>query len=61
MARKALIEKAKRKPKYRTRKVNRCRICGRPRAVYNDFGLCRICIRKYFYSGYIPGMKKASW
>jgi small subunit ribosomal protein S14 len=61
MARKAMIEKAKKEPKYKTRKVNRCKICGRARAVYNDFGLCRMCVRKYFHSGYIPGMKKASW
>ncbi|MBC7195468.1 MAG: 30S ribosomal protein S14, partial [Caldisericia bacterium] len=40
MARKAMIEKAKKEPKYKTRKVNICKICGRARAVYNDFGLC---------------------
>jgi len=31
MAKKALIEKAKRKPKFKVRGYNRCQICGRPR------------------------------
>jgi len=61
MARKANDKKKQKKTKYKTRKVTRCKSCGRVRAVYNDFGLCRMCLRKYFHSGYIPGMKKASW
>ncbi len=61
MARKALIEKAKREPKYRVRKYNRCRICGRPRAYLRKFGMCRICFRERALRGEIPGVKKASW
>ena len=61
VARKALIVKAKREPKFKVRKYARCRICGRPRSVYRDFGLCRICLRKMAHQGLIPGLKKASW
>lgn len=61
MARKALIEKAKRKPKFSTRKVNRCSICGRARGYYRKFGLCRLCFRELALKGEIPGIKKASW
>ncbi len=61
MAKKALIEKAKRNPKYSTRKVNRCFRCGRRHAYMRDFGLCRICFRELALKGEIPGVKKASW
>jgi len=61
MPRKALIIKAQREPKFKVRKYTRCRICGRARAVYRDFGLCRICLRKMAHQGLIPGLKKASW
>lgn len=61
MARKALIEKAKRRPKYSTRKVNRCHRCGRTRAFIRRFGLCRICFREQALNGEIPGVQKASW
>jgi len=39
----------------------RCRLCGRPRAVYRKFGICRICFRDMASNGVIPGVKKASW
>jgi ribosomal protein S14 len=39
----------------------RCRLCGRPRAVYRKFGICRICFRNMASDGLIPGVKKASW
>lgn len=61
MAKKALIEKANRKPKFKTRKVNRCKVCGRPKAYLRKFGMCRICFRKLASEGKIPGIKKASW
>ena len=61
MATKALIAKAKRKPKFSTRIVRRCQLCGRPRSVYRKFKICRICLRKMANEGLIPGMKKASW
>jgi small subunit ribosomal protein S14 len=61
MARKALIEKAKKEPKYSTRKVNRCFRCGRARGYMRDFDLCRICFRELANEGKIPGVKKSSW
>lgn len=61
MAKKALIAKAKRKPKFAVRKYNRCQRCGRPRAYYRRFGLCRICFRQMALAGLIPGVRKASW
>ncbi len=61
MARTAMIEKAKRKPKFKVRKHNRCNRCGRPRGYMRDFGLCRICFRELALSGEIPGVVKASW
>ena len=41
MAKKALIEKQQRKPKFKVRAYTRCQRCGRPHAVYRKFGLCR--------------------
>lgn len=61
MAKLALINKQKREPKFRVRKYNRCGRCGRPRAYYRKFGLCRICFRELALRGEIPGVKKASW
>ncbi|MBC8198318.1 MAG: type Z 30S ribosomal protein S14 [Candidatus Marinimicrobia bacterium] len=61
MARKSLIVKASRKPKFSTRAYSRCNNCGRPKAVYRKFGLCRICFREMALKGYIPGVTKASW
>lgn len=61
MARKAMIEKYNKKPKFMVRKKNRCRICGRPRAYLRKFDMCRICFRKYANQGLIPGVVKSSW
>jgi small subunit ribosomal protein S14 len=61
MARKALIVKASKKPKYRTRIKNRCALCGRGRGYMRQFGICRICFREQAAKGLIPGVKKASW
>ena len=61
MAKKALIEKANRKPKFAVRAYTRCQRCGRPHAVFRKFGLCRICLRTLAHNGYIPGMTKSSW
>ncbi|APJ38416.1 MULTISPECIES: type Z 30S ribosomal protein S14 [Mycoplasmatota] len=61
MARKALIEKAKRHPKFSTRAYTRCELCGRPHAVLRKYKVCRICFRNLAHEGKIPGMKKASW
>ena len=48
-------------PREKIRIRNRCKLCGRPRAVYRKFGLCRICFRNMANEGLIPGVKKASW
>jgi small subunit ribosomal protein S14 len=61
MAKTSLILKALKKPKFTSRTVRRCGLCGRPRAVYRKFGICRICLRKRALLGEIPGMRKASW
>lgn len=61
MAKKSLVAKQKRAPKYKTRAYSRCNRCGRPRAVYRKFGLCRICLRELAHQGAIPGMTKSSW
>ena len=61
MATTAWIEKAKRPPKYSSRLVRRCRLCGRARGVYQKFEICRICFRELAAKGLIPGIKKASW
>ncbi|MFH0920319.1 MAG: type Z 30S ribosomal protein S14 [Fibrobacterota bacterium] len=61
MAKKCLIEKCKRKPKFKVRAYNRCQRCGRSRAYLRDFGLCRICFREMALKGLIPGVTKSSW
>ncbi len=61
MARKSVIARAKRKPKFSTRKVNRCFVCGRAHGYMGDFGICRICFREMASRGEIPGIKKSSW
>jgi len=61
MAKKALIEKANRKPKYTVRGYNRCKLCGRSRAYMRKFGVCRICFREMASSGKLPGVTKSSW
>lgn len=61
MAKKSLIAKAKRDPKFKVRGYYRCMICGRPHAYLRKFGMCRLCFRKLAHEGKIPGVKKASW
>jgi small subunit ribosomal protein S14 len=61
MAKKALVEKQKRKPKFSARAYHRCKRCGRPRAYYRKFGLCRICLRELAHAGELPGITKSSW
>jgi small subunit ribosomal protein S14 len=53
--------KNKLRPRDKIRIRLRCRLCGRPRAVYRKFGICRICFRNMASNGLIPGVKKASW
>lgn len=61
MAKKALIEKSQKKPKFSTRGYTRCNNCGRPRAVYRRFGICRICFRDMASNGQLAGVTKSSW
>ena len=61
MAKKALVNKQQRTPKFKVRAYTRCRRCGRSRSVYRKFGLCRICLREQAHNGYVPGMTKSSW
>ncbi|HOA04271.1 MAG TPA: type Z 30S ribosomal protein S14 [Candidatus Fermentibacter daniensis] len=61
MAKKCLVEKQKRTPRFGVRKYNRCALCGRPRAFLRKFGICRICFRDMANRGLIPGVRKASW
>jgi small subunit ribosomal protein S14 len=56
-----MINKSLKKPKYMTRKVNRCRICGRARGYMRKFQMCRICFRKLASEGKLPGVTKSSW
>ncbi len=43
------------------RQQRRCRITGRPHAVYRKFGLCRNKLREAAMRGDVPGLVKASW
>jgi len=61
VAKKALVNKQRRPQRFKVREYSRCRRCGRPRAVYKKFGLCRICLRELAHLGQIPGMTKSSW
>ena len=61
MARTSLKVKAKSPPKFSTRAYNRCDLCGRSKAYYRKFNICRICFRTLALQGRIPGVKKASW
>ena len=54
-------DKSKLRPRDKIRIRFRCRICGRARAVYRKFGICRICFRNMASDGLIPGVMKASW
>ena len=61
MARKSMIVKNKRTPKFSTRAYTRCNRCGRPHGVLRKYGICRICFRELAYKGQIPGITKSSW
>jgi small subunit ribosomal protein S14 len=53
--------KVKMRPRDKIKIRLRCRLCGRARAVYRKFGICRICFKKLADQGAIPGVRKASW
>ncbi len=61
MAKTSLRVKQKRAPNHAVQAYTRCNRCGRPRAVYRRYMLCRICLRDLAHDGAIPGMTKSSW
>ena len=61
VAKTSLVVKQRRPQKFKVRNYTRCNKCGRPRAVFKKFGLCRICLRELAHQGAIPGMTKSSW
>jgi len=61
MAKKSMVLKSQRPPKFKVQQHNRCRLCGRPRAYIRKFGLCRICFRGLALAGQMPGVRKSSW
>lgn len=61
MAKICMMVKAERKPKFKVRAHNRCKLCGRPKGYMRKFGMCRICFRTLALKGYIPGVTKSSW
>ncbi|MBI3667498.1 MAG: type Z 30S ribosomal protein S14 [Acidobacteria bacterium] len=61
MATTAKIAKELKKPKFKIRLRNRCRLCGRPRGFLRKFRLCRLCFRRLALAGEIPGVMKSSW
>ena len=58
MAKKSMILKQQREPKFSSRRYNRCKICGRPHAYLRDYGICRICFRELAYKGQIPDPRR---
>ena len=61
MAKKSMMAKAKRKPRFGVRAYNRCPSCGRPRAYMRKFDMCRLCFRNMALNGELPGVIKSSW
>lgn len=60
MAKKSVIARAQKKPKFSSRIVNRCWKCGRKHGYMRQFGLCRICFRELAVKGDIPGVRRSS-
>jgi small subunit ribosomal protein S14 len=61
MAKQSLIEKQRKKPKFKVRAYNRCQRCGRDSGYFRFFNICRICLREMAHRGELPGVKKSSW
>lgn len=61
MASARAFAKQEKELKFKVRHHNRCKVCGRSKAFYRKFELCRICLRKYALQGDLPGVTKASW
>lgn len=61
MAKKSVVARSKKTPKFSTREVKRCWKCGRKRGYMRKFDICRVCFRELASKGEIPGVKKSSW
>ncbi len=61
MAKTSKRVQARKGRKYDVQNYTRCERCGRPRAVFKKFRLCRICFREMAHAGELPGIRKASW
>ncbi|MDP3772540.1 MAG: type Z 30S ribosomal protein S14 [bacterium] len=61
MAKKSVIARGLKKPKFKSRVLRRCFLCGRKRGFMGDFGLCRMHFREMANRGEIPGVTKSSW
>ena len=61
MAKKSLIAKQKREPKFSVRRYNRCKLCGNTRGYMRKFKICRKCFRELAHRGELPGVMKSSW
>ena len=61
MAKTSQVVRQRRTSKFKTRNYNPCKRCGRSRAYFRKFGLCRICLREQAHEGFVPGMTKSSW
>jgi len=61
MAKESVIARSKKKPKFSTRAINRCFLCGRKHGYMRKFGLCRIHFRELASEGLLPGVNKSSW
>ena len=61
MAKKALVNKQQKQPKFGVQAYTRCSRCGRARAVFRRFMLCRICFRELAHAWELPGVTKSSW
>jgi len=61
MAKKSVVARSKKAPKFKSRVVRRCFKCGRARGYMREFDLCRICFRELANEGKIPGIRKSSW
>lgn len=61
MAKKSVIARSKKKPKFSSRIVRRCFLCGRKGGYMRRFDLCRIHFRELASSAMLPGVRKSSW
>jgi small subunit ribosomal protein S14 len=61
VARTSQMAKLVKKPTFKIRHRNRCRICGRPRGYLRKFDMCRLCFRQLALKGDLPGVMKSSW